>query len=152
MRRTSSDAVASELIWKGSGFVGLSSREILSRRAASQSGAVRRKRAGGQAKKRLREAEGLLKQGDKSAFFAALAKAIHGYASDKLGTSLTGLTNEQMRSALKAKGISDPVSEQLIGELENCDFARFAPSAGGADEMREALDRSARLIDALEAS
>jgi hypothetical protein len=38
----------------------------------------------------------------------------------------------------------------VVKELENCDFARFAPSASGPGEMRAALRRVRTLLTFIE--
>jgi hypothetical protein len=61
------------------------------------------------------------------------------------------MVNEQMRGALIAVGYSPELVERLVVELENCDFARFAPGADADDKMTAALERSAVILNEMEA-
>jgi hypothetical protein len=60
------------------------------------------------------------------------------------------MTREQLRAYLGARGFPEETVDALARELENCDFARFAPSASGPGEMRAALRRVRALLTAIE--
>lgn len=46
-------------------------------------------------------------------------------------------------------GVGADTAQAIVRELENCDFARFAPGAG-ADDVSEAARRAAALVDRVE--
>ena len=58
----------------------------------------------------------------------------------------------QLFMALVAFGmLGQDLIDAVIVELENCDFARFAPSQDAEEDMRDALDRAQRLLRRLDA-
>ena len=50
----------------------------------------------------------------------------------------------------RAAGYPADLADAWVVEMENCDFARFAPTGSAADKMREAAARVSALIDGLE--
>ena len=119
-------------------------------RRQARSGVIRAKRALGTGRKRLRKAEELANTGKGVECFGELARTLRQYVQDRLGVGLTGLTNAQIHEALAEKGLSSEVGDQLIQQLERCDFARFAPSAAGDSNTREALQQADAILAALE--
>lgn len=97
----------------------------------------------------LRRARELLGPETKAAFFAAVAAAIRELLQIKLGARTEGLTREELRRTLEAAGFEEALTQELIEELDNCDFARFAPAASGTGEMESTLSRTRKLLDRL---
>ncbi|MCU0472906.1 MAG: BatD family protein [Bacteroidales bacterium] len=95
--------------------------------------AVRNRKAGKIAAKRLREASACLKRGETDRFHEEILKSIWGYLSDKLNIPVSDLTRSNAVSVLKKKVIEDSVIEKLTGILDTCEFARYAPSATGTE-------------------
>ena len=91
--------------------------------------AVKNRKAGKIAAKRLREASACLKRGETDRFHEEILKSIWGYLSDKLNIPVADLTRSNAVSVLKEKGISDSEIENLTGILDSCEYARYAPSA-----------------------
>ncbi|MBS3807286.1 MAG: protein BatD [Bacteroidales bacterium] len=97
---------------------------------------LKNKKANKYARKRLKDASGYLKQGDKDRFYEEILKAMWGYLSDKLGIPVAELSRDSAREKLQAREVSQQISDQFLELIDNCEYARFAPSA---DEER--MDR-----------
>ena len=110
----------------------------------------RRRRARANARRRLRVAEYNSKAGRPPAFFAECARAIYEHLEFRLGTKVESYTLEQLRALLVERGFQKDTAEAIVKELENCDFARFAPSASGPGEMKAALRRVKTLLGFIE--
>ncbi len=123
---------------------------VMMGRRQARSGVIRAKRALGTGRKRLRKAEDLAKAGKGAECFGELARTLRDYVTDRLGVGMSGLTNAQVHEKLGQKGLANVVIDQLIGQLERCDFARFAPSAAGEEDTREAIQRADAILAALE--
>lgn len=136
-------------------FVGWAGAEVrwrLQRRQQSQAGALRTRRALSSARARLRDAEKHLKAGQVPELFSATSAALLQYVEDRFGLVALGLTHEVLRARLVERGVPDELATSLVAELENCDFARFAPASTRGDEMRNALDRAGRLLAEIDAT
>jgi hypothetical protein len=108
-----------------------------------------RRRAAG-AWKRLREAERFLKAGDATAFFGEISRVLSTFLEVKLGQPVGSLTLPELRAILEERGFPEGVASAVLGELENCDFGRFAPREAREEEMRKALSRTREILDALD--
>lgn len=102
------------------------------------------------AKKRLTEAKKLLSLEKRNEFFSEVARAITLYIGDKLNQPGFGLTKDQIISELSSKGAEKERIDEIIKLLEDCDFARFAPSSSGIDEMKSFLNSVEKAIVRLE--
>jgi len=126
-------------------------RRLLARDPAEE----RVKKARSAARARLRGAETLLdeqRRGNASAadFHAEVARALTGYLTDKQGIAAAGMTREELGRALLDRGHPPGTVRAVIGVLDECDRARFAP--GGADLMSQEarLERAGRLLGELD--
>jgi hypothetical protein len=117
------------------------------RRADRDSGKTKTRKALAVANKRVHDA----RSDSREHFFSDIARALRSYVEDRHGLALTGLTQDAMRAVLGSRGHRADTIERFITELEACDFARFAPSAGTADEMVKVRDQARALLAALEA-
>ncbi len=95
--------------------------------------AVRNRKAGKVAGKRLREASACMKRGEMDRFHEEILKAIWGYLSDKLNIPVSDLTRNNAIAALKEKGIQEDILDNLAKILDNCEYARYSPSASGTE-------------------
>jgi hypothetical protein len=102
------------------------------------------------AKKRLGEAKKLLSEDKKNQFYSEVARAITLYIGDKLNQPGFGLTKDQIISELCSKGVEQQRIDEIIGHLEQCDYARFAPTSSGTDEMKNFLRSVEKAIVKLE--
>jgi hypothetical protein len=110
---------------------------------------LRSRKANKMAKKRLEMAEKHLKENKKEQFYEEIFKAIYGYLSDRLTIPFADLNKESVSSMLKSRKVSDETSAQLLHVLNNCEYARYAPSAVSSD-LAGAYSDAARVIMELE--
>jgi hypothetical protein len=111
---------------------------------------ARLRRARGRARRRLRVAELHIRGNRAGKFFGELARVLQEHIEERVGEPVAALTREKLRELLQTRGFPDDTVDALVHELENCDFARFAPSASGPGEMRSALRRVRALLGAIE--
>jgi hypothetical protein len=102
------------------------------------------------AKKRLKAAESALRDGLVKDFYGQLSRTLTSYLEERANLPATGMTHSEVRLATRAAGYPQELVDRWVVEMENCDFARFAPSGSAADKMKEAGQRVAALIDDLE--
>ncbi len=113
---------------------------------------ARRRKAHPAAEKRLREARDLLDADRLREAYAAAERAVLGFAHDRLGVSAQGLSRGALDHRLRALGFSEETRRALGAFLDECDRARFAPSAPGRSAAASAMDRAHDLIAALDAA
>ena len=102
-------------------------------RRNSDKSLVRNRKAGKVAVKRLRTASVCLKNQQIDKFYEEILKAIWGYLSDKLNIPVSELTRTNAISSFTEKGIDEERIKNLNSILDTCEFARFSPSASGAE-------------------
>lgn len=111
------------------------------------------RKAAKEAKKCLRKAKSLLDERQKDAFHIEISQALWGFLANKLNIPQADLSLNNVCSELKAKAVSEELTEQFIKTLEHCEFERFSPASTGLDGMKslysEAEDILYRVIDAL---
>jgi hypothetical protein len=121
-------------------------RERLSRETARS----KRRRARAAARRRMRACEMHIKGQRPSAFFGECARSLYELLEHRLGMKCESFTNEELRRVLVTRGFDSELAGAIASELENCDFARFAPSASGPGEMRAAIRRVKHLLTMIE--
>jgi hypothetical protein len=124
--------------------------DAIRRRLSRETAGSKRRRARRSARRRLRVAEYHIKAQRPSAFFGECARVIYEHLEYRLGHKVEALTLGELRTHLEQSGFSKETTEACVRELENCDFARFAPSASGPGEMRAALRRVRNLLGWIE--
>jgi hypothetical protein len=124
-------------------------REFIRRN--SDINAVRNRKAGKVAGKRLKEASACLKRNETDRFNEEILKAIWGYLSDKLNIPVSELTRSNAISALEARGINDEMIKKLKDILDYCEYARYAPSAESSRE-EDIYNGASEFITSLENS
>lgn len=102
---------------------------------------VRNKKANRVATKRLKSAAAYMKQNNNEAFHEAILKAFWGYLSDKLGIPIADLSREAAVGRLNEKGVAEEVINDFVDVVEQCEFARYAPTGGS--EARHELYKKA---------
>lgn len=155
------DAVSGDATWIGTplnlgcylAIIAVLSAVIVAlRRRADREADVagsRHRKARKVANRHLRQAEKALATGDQGAFYAALSQALRGYFADKLGRDAAALTNDAILAALSEKGAEDELTAQAKALLDDCDFARFAPSHDASQRERD-LERASELLNRIE--
>ncbi|MBN2214245.1 MAG: protein BatD [Bacteroidales bacterium] len=110
---------------------------------------VRNRKANRLARKRLRKARTYLKLNNRDAFYEEVMKALWGYLSDKLTIPVARLSRDKSREILEKKQIDHDLVDSIYALLDNCEYARFAPSAGTSD-MQNLYKDAVTLISKLE--
>lgn len=110
---------------------------------------LRNRKARKMAQRRLTEAKKLLHAKKKEEFYAEISRALWGYIGDKLGIPPSDLSMETVRSSLAGRNVSDEAITKLTGTIEQCEFARFAPSADSM-EMDGVYNGTIDLISTIE--
>lgn len=110
----------------------------------------RSKEAGVNARKRLKAAERAQRDKLVKDFFGQIARTFSSYFEERVNLPATGMTHEELRQGAVEAGYPTELVEAVVVELENCDFARFAPAASVEQQMRDALARAQELITKLE--
>jgi len=87
----------------------------------------KRRKASKLAKKYLSNAKKLL--GKKEAFYEALEKALHNFLKAKLHIETSDISKDKIKNILRNKNVNDNLIEQFIKVLNDCEFARYAPSS-----------------------
>ena len=102
---------------------------------------MRNKKANRVATKRLKAAAGFMKQNNNEDFHDAILKAFWGYLSDKLGIPVADLNRESAVAGLINKNVDQQVITDFEDVIDQCEFARYAPSGGS--EARHELYKKA---------
>jgi len=92
----------------------------------------------GQARKQL---------GHKEAFYVALEKAMHNFLKAKLHIETSEMSKDKIREILLDRRADTDTVSRFIELMENCDFARYAPSTEGA--MQRDYDLASQLLTEL---
>jgi hypothetical protein len=101
------------------------------------------------AQRRMNEAKNFLEAKKKEEFFTETSRALWGYFSDKLGIPPAEISMENVRLALKQRSVPDDAVEKLARTLEQCEFARFAPSSD-SHQMDIIYKDSVELVSSIE--
>ena len=99
----------------------------------------RERRARTLARRRLKEARRRMAPSTARAFYAEVAQALTEYVAAKSDTAAAGLTHDRIEELLTSRGASQEDRRTFHRCLEACDYARFAPTSSGPEEMRRTL-------------
>ena len=99
-----------------------------SERLLSDRGYARKTRSSGLVKRRLQQAEKLLKKNDEKGFYAALTQAVMGYLGDRFNIETHAMTRDQLRAALDERQVAPGTSAEVIAIVDECETARFSPA------------------------
>jgi len=88
---------------------------------------LKNKKATKIARNRLKTAQKFLLNNDRNKFYNEISQAMWGYLSDKFNILLAELSIESVNQSLQNKSVNSEIIKQLIDNLNNCEFARFAP-------------------------
>lgn len=89
---------------------------------------MRTRKANKIAVKRLKLSGQFLSMNKKDEFYDEVLKALWGYVSDKLNIPISRLSKDNIEEELRNYGVNDELIKEFINVLDNCEFARFAPS------------------------
>ncbi len=111
--------------------------------------AVKSRRAGKIAKKRLKKAEICMKRGDSSNFYDEMLRALWGYIAHKLKMPTSELTRDNVRQRLEDSSIPEGVITKVLGLLDDCEYAKYTPLANGMN-MENLYSQATEVISELE--
>lgn len=101
--------------------------------------------------RRLSQAGVFLKKDLYTAFYEELHRALLGYVSDKFNMDAADMSKENISSILSQAGVPDALSEDFIGLLDACEYARYAPDAGN-EAMSAHYDKALGVISSIDDS
>jgi len=110
---------------------------------------LRNRRARKVVRQRLIEAKKFLDGKKREEFYAEASRALWGYIGDKLGIPPADLSTEAVKTSLDGRGIAAETVSKLLSTIENCEYARFAPSSD-AGQMETVYNEAAALISSIE--
>ncbi len=117
---------------------------------ATNVGYARSLQAGKKARKRLARARSLAKVEQGGEFYAELHLALTAYIADKLNISQYGLTTDRIKELLAERSADEALAGDLVGVLQQCDFARFAPSSITQEDIVTSLKTGEEVMIKLE--
>ena len=101
---------------------------------------ARDKRARRAARKRLSEARIYLERGTEKKFYPAVSRALTGFLADKLNLAEAGMISQEVKQAMRERGISEESIGKYFHCLQTCDLNQFATANSAKDEMRDLLE------------
>ena len=125
---------------------------IISRKRVADNANMAKVRAGkanSVATKRLKVARKLMKDNRKDEFYDEMMRALLGYFGDKLSIPVADLSKENIETSLKRRNVPEEPVKQVIGLLDDCEFARYAPG-DDTGRMDRLYDEAARVIGQIE--
>lgn len=113
---------------------------------------MRTKKANKVATKRMKQAGKLLKENKKDLFYDEVLKALWGYISDKLSIPVSRLSKDNIEEKLTQHGVDAEHIQEFINALNECEFARFAPSADESQAMDKVYTTALDVMSKMENS
>jgi len=110
---------------------------------------TRQRKATKVALNRLKDARRHMEARAEKDFYNEVIRAIWGYVGDKLNMGQSSMSKESIRSQLAGRGASEGEVERLIGILDTCEMALFAPSAV-EEKMEKTYEEAVSSISNLE--
>lgn len=109
---------------------------------------LKNRKANKYALKRLKSAKSFLASNDKEKFYEETARALWGYLSDKLSIPMANLSKDNASENLRNKNVAEDLIIEFNRIIDECEFARFAPSTGHSEmdkTYRDALSIISKL-------
>jgi hypothetical protein len=110
---------------------------------------MKNRRASRHAARRLKRARTCIAAGQPAQMYEELARALWGYLSDKLNIPPADLSKDNGKIAMQQHNVPESVADEFIAVINDCEYARYAPSAGSAD-MKTLYERAAEVIHKIE--
>jgi hypothetical protein len=110
---------------------------------------VKVKKASSVATRRLKVARKLMKENKKDQFYDEMMRALQGYFGDKLSIPVAELSKDNIEASLKRRNVPEEPVKQVIGLLDDCEFARFAPG-DDTGRMDRLYEQAAAVISQIE--
>lgn len=109
---------------------------------------TRKRKARGEAARRLRQASAHQKENN-DRFFAEISKAVYGFLADNFNQPAAGITHEVIRTTLEERNIETALINDALKLLEDADALRYTPAEVSAEEREKFMKRAEDIIDAL---
>lgn len=93
-------------------------------------------------KKYLSEAKA--KINESAAFYEAMEKSLHAFLKAKLKVTTTDISKPKIKELLDKKKVDETLTASFINLIEDCEFARYAPSTNQA--IKEHYDQAVGLL------
>jgi len=110
---------------------------------------ARQRGALGAGRQRLAAAKRLLKDGEPTEVYAALAHALTSFIADKLDRPAASVSPLSVSDLLAQAGVPEDIVADTKAMLESCDEARFSAGGKSSEELKAEYDRVAQLIQRL---
>ncbi|MCA9521657.1 MAG: protein BatD [Myxococcales bacterium] len=123
------------------GFMMILVFSMLARRREANPEKFRQRQALSEARRRLKEVSRLQGKSSPAEFYSEMARVLTTYLEAKLGDDVKAKTQLDLKRLLELRGCAAETIEEVIMELENCDFGRFAPLGVRSDEMQRTFER-----------
>jgi len=111
---------------------------------------LRSRKASKVADKRLNAANQFFKQQKKEEFYAEVSRALWGFVGDKFAIPQAGISMENVLQKLLEKNVAEDVRMKFKQTIEQCEFARYAPSTDVSAEMERTYSEAKTTIESLE--
>ena len=92
-----------------------------------------------------------MKEGRKNEFYDEMMRALSGYFGDKLAIPTAELSKDRIGESLRNHNVSKESVDQVIGLLDDCEFARYAPG-DDTGKMDRLYDQAVTVIGQIENS
>ena len=131
-------------------FLGLLFHQRHHQRLEGDVAYARRRRARGEAGRRLKRARELLAEEQSAEFHAEIQRAVLAFLGDRLNLAAAGLTRDSCARALAEGGVEPKLIDRIGDLLSRCDFARFAQASASRAEMEQVRAHAEQIITRLE--
>jgi hypothetical protein len=111
-------------------------------RLQSDRGYARKTRSSALVRRRLRDAEQLLKKRDERGFYGALTRAVTGYIGDRFDIDTHAMTRDQLRAEMDRLQVAPDIAASVIEIVDRCEVARFSPALLEDQEPRHLLEQA----------
>jgi len=111
--------------------------------------AIRGRKANKVARRRLKQAERLMRDHKQNEFYDEVLKALYGYTADRLNIPQEHLNKDNVQQLLLDKGVDSELIDQYLGVINDCEFARYAPGDPNAN-MESIYGKAITLISQIE--
>jgi hypothetical protein len=129
------------LLWRRKNKENLKNRALINKRKAGET-----------AKRRLSKAKAHLVTADKTAFYNEVAAALWGYTADKLMIQKSNLSKERVKELLEKNGLTAELCDRVIKTIDDCEYARYAPSNDEEKNMHDTYKEAEDVIIAVESA
>ena len=107
---------------------------------------MKNRRANKVALKRLKSVKDCIKNNDFDKFFEEIEKSLWGYFAEKFKIQISELSKETINIYFSSVAINSDIKTEFITLLDECEFARYAPSNNKNAQMDVFLKKAINII------